>query len=96
MSLFSSTNSLGQGNYFAGITPDSQKDDDVTRDFGNSAELCLASAISYINNGVFTSSTSNQTMSINGVSQSTSNVMIKDVFTPNNFKGMIYSPKGMK
>ena len=93
LSMFSSTNSLGQGDYFAGFTPDSQKTDDVTRDFGNTSEICLSSALSYISNGVFTASTSNQTMSINGASKSAASVTMKDVFTPQNFKGLIYSPR---
>jgi len=94
--MFSSTNSLGQGEYFAGFTPDSQKTDDVTRDFGNTSEICLSSALSYISNGVFTASTSNQTMSVNGASKSAASVIIKDVFTPQNFKGLIYSPRNQR
>lgn len=93
MSMFSSTNSSGQGEYFAGFSPDSPKTDDVTRDFGNTSEICLSSALSYIANGVFTASTSNQTMSINGASKSAASVTMQNVFTPQNFKGLIYSPR---
>ena len=93
MSLFSSKNASGQGDYYAGFTPDAERADDVTRDFGNPSEICFASAISYINSGVFTASTSNQTMSINGVSKSVSSVSIKDVFNPAAFKGMIHTPR---
>ncbi|MBU0695124.1 MAG: hypothetical protein KKE39_01165 [Bacteroidetes bacterium] len=93
MSMFSSTNSAGEGNYFAGFTPNSEKTDDVTRDFGNTSETCLAAALGYIDTGVFPSSTaSNQTMSIKGTTTSSANVTVRDVFSPPSFKGMIDIP----
>jgi carboxyl-terminal processing protease len=93
MSMFSSTNASGDGNYFAGFTPNSEKTDDVTRDFGNISETCLAAALGYINTGVFPSSTaSNQTMSIKGVTTSSAVVNVRDVFSPPSFKGMIDYP----
>ena len=93
MSMFSSKNAAGQGDYYAGFIPDAAKSDDVTRDFGNPLEISFSSAISYINTGIFTSSVSNQTMSIDGVSKSPSIVIIKDVFNPVEFKGMIDRPR---
>lgn len=93
MSMFSSTNSTGEGNYFAGFTPNSDKTDDVTRDFGNINENCLSAALGYINTGVFpTSSGSNQTMSVRGVATSSATVNVRDVFFPPTFNGMIASP----
>ena len=93
MSMFSSTNATGEGNYFAGFTPNSEKTDDVTRDFGNISETCLAAALGYINTGVFPSSTaSNQTMSIKGVNTSSAIVNVRNVFSPPSFKGMIDVP----
>lgn len=96
LSMFTTANSLGDGNYYAGFTPDSDKADDVTRDFGNPAEISLSSALSYINSGVFTSSTSNQTMSINGKSNSSGSLVIRDAFVPRYFNGMIGTPKSIK
>lgn len=93
MSMFSTTNSLGQGDYFAGFTPNSVKADDVTRDFGNPAEISLSAALSYINTGLFTSSSTTQTMSINGKSTSPSVLTIKEIYNPYSFKGMIHSPR---
>jgi hypothetical protein len=88
MSSFFSTNSAGQGNYFAGFTPDSPKSDDVTRDFGDVNEISLASALSYINTGIFTNS-ANNTMTVNSVKTQSSQLMIKNVGQPNSFTGMI-------
>ena len=96
LSMFSSTNSSGQGDYYAGFTPDAQKTDDVTRDFGNTSEICLSAALSYINTGVFTSSTSTQTMSVNGVSRAASSITVKDAYAAPSFQGMIYTPKKLK
>ncbi len=93
MSMFSSKNASGQGDYYSGFTPDAERTDDVTRDFGNPSEICFASAISYINSGVFTASTSNQTMSLNGENKSVSSVIIRDVFNPKAFNGMIHNPR---
>lgn len=96
LSMFTTANSLGDGNYYAGFNPDSEKADDVTRDFGNPNEVSLSSALSYINSGVFTSSMSNQTMSINGRSSSSNSLIIKDAFIPKYFSGMIGTPKDFK
>ncbi|MBD3749714.1 MAG: hypothetical protein IE931_09470 [Sphingobacteriales bacterium] len=94
MSNFSSTNASGNGDYYAGFTPDSQKPDDVTKDFGNSNELCTAAALAYIGTGVFPSSTSN--IKVEGV-LSQSGVSIRNVFTPSLFNGMIdNTPKKLK
>ena len=95
-SMFSTTNSLGQGNYFDGFPVDSEKADDVTRDFGNPQEISTSAALAYINTGLFTNSTSSKTMSINGVSRTPESVMIKEVFEPAGFKGMIATPPKMK
>ncbi len=88
MSSFFSTNSAGQGNYFAGFTPDSPKTDDVSKDFGDVSELSLASALAYINTGVFTNS-ANNTITVNSVKTQTSQLMIKSIGQPSSFNGMI-------
>ncbi|MBK0382368.1 hypothetical protein I5M32_05280 [Pedobacter sp. SD-b] len=89
MSSFYNTNSAGQGNYFAGFTPDSPKKDDVTRDFGDPQELSLASALSYINTGVFTNATSNNTIKVNSTQTPANQLMFKSIGQPNSFNGMI-------
>ena len=48
LSSFSMQNGKGEGDYFHGMTPDIQAPDDVTRDFGNPLESCLAAALDYI------------------------------------------------
>lgn len=54
---FRSTNANGNGNYFSGFAPDSKVNDGLTKDWGDITELCLASAIKYINSGAFRLST---------------------------------------
>lgn len=94
MSNFSSTNASGNGNYYAGFTPDSQKSDDVTKDFGNSNELCTAAALAYIGTGAFPNSITN--IKVDGVLNQ-SGVMVKDAFAPASFNGMIdNTPKKLK
>lgn len=51
MSQFTSVNSQGEGNYFNGISADISGADDVMHDFGDSTEICLSKALSYITNG---------------------------------------------
>lgn len=42
---FETVNSEGEGNYFAGFEPDYEVSDDVTRDFGDPEESCIATAL---------------------------------------------------
>ncbi|MFC5282108.1 S41 family peptidase [Pedobacter alpinus] len=96
LSSFSTRNSLGEGNYFAGIVPNYEEDDDVRRDFGNPNELSLASAINYIVNNRFVNS-SNSNLRVNGTKQvSKSNEITKNIYMPSDFKGMIDVPKNVK
>ncbi len=96
ISSFSTTNSLGQGNYFAGIVPDKLAQDNVTKDFGDPTESSLASAIFYIVNDRFSTSSSSSTISLDGVKQSNSNLTIKNIYTPTGLKGMIDVPRNIK
>ncbi|SFD18494.1 PDZ domain (Also known as DHR or GLGF) [Chitinophaga sp. CF118] len=48
MSSFTMQNSSGEGDYFHGMTPDISANDDITHDFGDPSENCLAAALSYI------------------------------------------------
>ena len=50
---FRSTNASGTGNYFNGFTPNSIVGDGLDKDWGNTSESCLASAIKYITTGAF-------------------------------------------
>jgi carboxyl-terminal processing protease len=88
MSQFQSRNSAGQGDYFDGFEPDFFAIDDVTRDFGNVNEICLAQALALIKDG--TTSTANSVMSIEGEGNKTaSTVEVKNIGADNNFNGMI-------
>jgi C-terminal processing protease CtpA/Prc len=51
---FKLVNSLGEGEYFDGISPDKTCTDDVTHDFSDRDEACLTEAISYLKTGSFT------------------------------------------
>ncbi len=50
---FRSVNKNGEGNYFNGMQPDATVDDGLDKPWGDINESCLASALHYINNGVF-------------------------------------------
>lgn len=56
---FEIINSLGEGRYFNGITPDVVVEDDLSKQFGDITEKCLSEAIYYINNGSFSVSSNN-------------------------------------
>jgi hypothetical protein len=86
--MFSTTNSLGQGDYFAGFTPNSLKIDDITRDFGDSAEIRTAAALSYIANGNFPASATSS-LKVDNVSTPVSATTIRDIGEPASFRGMI-------
>ncbi len=85
-----STNQVGSGNYFNGFTPDAIVGDGLDKDWGDVAELDLASAIKYITTGSFrlSSARSNQEQPqvING------NVILDEP----NFKGTISTRKILK
>ena len=56
---FATKNSLGQGEYYAGMTPGSvafpgkMDNDDLTKDFGDPTEGLLAHALNYVKTGVY-------------------------------------------
>src|SRR5690606_7967806 len=68
MSNFQTRNSNNEGNYFAGFSPDMRVIDDMTRDFGNPAEMCLSAALADIAGGSAVANTSiiskNRVMSV--------------------------------
>jgi C-terminal processing protease CtpA/Prc len=52
---FKSINKDNESDYFDGLPPIANVDDDITRDFNNREELCLKSAIEYLENGTILS-----------------------------------------
>lgn len=48
MSNFYMQNANGDGDYFQGMTPDIPASDDVTHDFGDGSETCIAAALGYL------------------------------------------------
>ena len=48
---FSVQNSLGQGDYYNGFTPDCRADDDLGHSLGDPAEASLATALTYVATG---------------------------------------------
>jgi C-terminal processing protease CtpA/Prc len=52
---FKIVNKDNQGDYFAGIAPNSLVSDDITHDFTDREELCLKAAIDYLQTGAFSS-----------------------------------------
>ena len=50
---FRTTNKNGEGSYFDGFALNSQVPDGLDKDWGDLAETCLASAVSYISSGSF-------------------------------------------
>lgn len=87
-SMFQSRNSLGEGDYYAGFTPDANTADDVTRDFGDAQENSLAAAIRYLTAGTFTAS-SPATVRLMGKQVSAANVDFRNVPGRSGFVGMI-------
>lgn len=91
-SMFTSINSRGETDYYAGFTPDFSVADDVTRDFGDPAELSFAAALRYINRGSFISATNTlASISVKGGKQkvSAAAVEVREITPENDFKGMI-------
>lgn len=94
-SMFQSKNANDEGDYFDGMTPDKEIDDNNKSDFGDLTEALTASAYNYLINGSFTSSTA-KTSSVSNVSASKMKKM--GAFKPARaeFKGMIESRKNFK
>ncbi len=87
-SMFQTKNSLGEGEYFPGFTPDAvDAFDDAVHDFGDRTENYLAKSIGYIVNNVF-AVTSGKTITINSEAIKTSSLEIDDL-GESEFKGMI-------
>ena len=86
-SMFSTKNSKGEGEYYAGMNPTNVIKDDPTKDFGDITETNLATAISLLTNGTV-ATTKTQTMMVKG-KRVMSNDMIVTPIEDNSFKGMI-------
>ncbi len=96
-SLFQTKNSLGQGDYFDGFTPDVVDDfDDPRNDFGDSNEHYIAVARNLIAPGVSVTSAA-KTMSIQGRSVSVQSLSpMKPIVDGNEFIGMIETRHKLK
>ncbi|WDF53851.1 S41 family peptidase [Mucilaginibacter sp. KACC 22063] len=94
---FETKNASSQGGYYTGMVPGSSdypglsKADDVTRDFGDTNEGLLASALSYIKNGSYTNSVnvSVQSLSTNAISADRQ-ITLSSKMDNDKFKGMFY------
>jgi len=89
-SMFQTTNSLNEGNYFNGFTPDialTNGQDDASHDFGDINETYLARALSLLVTGPLTSGSA--TMSIQGRRVSSSSVTLQTLRDGAEFNGMI-------
>ncbi|MES2874610.1 MAG: S41 family peptidase [Bacteroidota bacterium] len=91
-SMFTSINSAGHTDYFAGFTPDWDAADDVTHNFGDPKEICFAAALNYIVKGSFVTSGSLATLlSIKGekISSTSNSFEVRNLSEDNSFKGMV-------
>ena len=91
-SMFTSINSAGQTDYFAGFNPDWNAADDVTHDFGDPQEVCFAAALNYITKGSFISSGSLATvLSIKGqkINSTSGAFEVRNLNEDHSFRGMV-------
>ena len=86
-SMFTTKNSQGYGDYYAGMNPTNVIKDDPTKDFGDITETNLATAISLLTSGSI-AATKNQTMVVKGKKIMSNDVIITPI-EDNSFKGMI-------
>lgn len=93
MSQFSSVNSEGTGEYFAGFDVDISSLDDVTRDFGDANENGLAKALAYINTGAMR--TSADRVMVNGKVSNSTEITTQNVGAEG-FNGMIEERRRLK
>ena len=97
-SLFQTKNSLGQGDYFDGFTPDIVDDfDDPRNNFGDSKEYYTAKAINVIAPGAVVTASATKTMSIKGRNVSIESLQpMKPLVDGNEFVGMIETKHKLK
>jgi len=89
-SLFQTKNSLGEGEYFAGFTPNVVDSyDDAGFNFGDAGENLIAKAIGVLNGTVTTTSSINKVMSIDGKSVNKSKLVAMPAIGGDEFVGMI-------
>lgn len=92
-SMFTSINSAGQTDYFAGFNPDWDATDDITRDFGDPQEICFSAALAYITRGSFAVISRVASVNVKGksVMATSSSLEVRDMSDNKSFKGMIES-----
>lgn len=87
---FETKNSLNQGGYFAGMAVDKDIFDDVTKDFGDPAELLLANALSYADKGSFLAvKPGGDRISSSGTFNRQEVERVNNQLDENEFKGMV-------
>jgi carboxyl-terminal processing protease len=98
MSMFSSKNANGQGDYFAGFTPDVVDDyDDPVRNFGDAKENYTALALNLLAPNVVVTAKSAITMSIDGTKVTAKSLKpMVPVVDGNEFVGMIETRRRLK
>lgn len=85
LSQFRIVNAAGAGDYFSGMSCDVTAIDDVTHDFGNPEEQCIAQGLQYINTSTFRL---NSRMTLAGRHVEASSINVKTI-RKNDFSGMI-------
>ena len=90
-SMFTSINSAGQTDYYAGFQPDVDVADDVTKDFGDPTELQLAAALRAIpgTSTTLAALKSISSININGQKVSSTALEVREMTPEDDFKGMI-------
>lgn len=79
---FRSLNKNGEGNYFNGMQPDAGVSDGLDKPWGDVNEKCLASALHYISNGVFSNISPRSTQDVLAEAGNT-------IFDARRFKGAV-------
>ncbi|MGX5820208.1 S41 family peptidase [Chitinophaga lutea] len=89
MSQFSSVNKNGEGNYYDGFTPDYAETDDITYDFGDPLEKCVARALTYINTG-------SARLAESAAARTTAPMQVSYLGAENNFNGTVEDRRVIK
>lgn len=95
---FETKNQKNVGSYYSGMSVDKDIADDVTKDFGDPKEALLAAALSYSENGIFSVSAKNNTLSsLSGISVFQERILNESLVDKNYFNGMVDDrPKKIK
>lgn len=96
-SMFTSINSAGQTDYYAGFAPDLDVADDVTKDFGDPTELSVAAALREIAGSTSIAATKAiSSLYIKGQKVPAASVEVREMTPESDFVGMIETRFRMK